>query len=74
MITKIDAGFTLNVINMFTQGIIDSTRTETRQTFSRMFVIAKYFEELLAITLNGITVNVQYVFSTPVILGAILNY
>ena len=38
------------VIYMFTQGIIDSTGTETRQIFSRMFVMAKSVKELFTPT------------------------
>ena len=40
----------LSKLSLFTsycvQGIIDSTGTETRHIFTRMFVMAKSFEEL----------------------------
>ena len=38
------------------QGIIDPTGTKTQQMFFRMFVIAKFFEELFTPTYNGIAV------------------
>ena len=43
----------LNMV-MWKQGIIDCKGTETRQTFSRMFVMAKN-KKLFTSTLNGIT-------------------
>ena len=36
----------LPIANKHTKGIIVSTETETRQTFSLMFEKAKFFEEL----------------------------
>ena len=55
------------------QGIIDSKGTETRQIFSRMFVMAKKIKELFASTLNGITARVRCVSSIIVVLNAKLT-
>ena len=67
----------LSKLSLFTsycvQGIIDSTGTETRHIFTRMFVMAKSFEELFTPIWNGIAVSVWYVSSTPVALKARLN-
>ena len=46
------------------------TGTETRQIFSRMFVMAKKFKKLFASTLNGITASVRCVSSFIVVLNA----
>ena len=72
---------TINPLNLFNkqvkikdivvnQGIIDTTRTEARQSFSCMFVIANIFKDLFTLNWNGAAVSVQYVLSMP---GAILN-
>ena len=54
----------------FRQGITDWTETETRQFFSRMFLMAKKIKELFASILNGITASVRYVSSMTVVLNA----
>ena len=48
-------------------GIIDSTETETRRSFSRMFEKAKFVKELFTPTVNGMAVSVRYLFSMPVV-------
>ena len=52
------------------RGIIDCEGTETRQIFSRMFVMANKFYELFASILNGIPASVRCVSSTIVVLNA----
>ena len=43
---------------------------ETRQIFSRMFVMAKKFKELFASTLNGIPISVRCVYFMIVVINA----
>ena len=55
------------------QGIIDYTGMETPQFFL-VCRQSKIFQELFTPTLNWITVGVQYMSSTPLILHAGLNH
>ena len=54
------------------QGIIDCKGTETRQIFSRMFVMVKKLK-LFASTLNGITASVRRVSSIIVVINTKLT-
>ena len=55
------------------QRIIDCKGTETRQIFSRMFVMANKVKELFASTSNGITASVRCVPSMIFALNAKLT-